>query len=124
MKSGCLTKGCPNPSLQSIEMLPNKEVQLAPISNMVDFAESNEIANLFKDYQWQAKHSDGELILSKMFGCLILKLQLSFEFISENIQHFVVEDIEVETRKGKRKNFGIERGNCVSLIVMNCFYRY
>ena len=53
------------------------------------------------EFEWQATRNDNELILTKLRNCLTLRLELKFEYLQQNVRHYVVEDIEVETKRGK-----------------------
>jgi hypothetical protein len=53
------------------------------------------------EFEWQATRNDNELILTKLRSCLTLRLELKFEYLQQNVRHYVVEDIEVETKRGK-----------------------
>ncbi len=52
------------------------------------------------EFGWSASKNDNELFLTKLCGCLTLKFELNFEYLQQNIRHYMVEDIEVETKRG------------------------
>lgn len=63
--------------------------------------ETGEFYQLALKLNWKVKYQDNELVLSKSDDYLTLKLKLDFEYTHQNIRHYVVEDIEIDTKKGK-----------------------
>ncbi len=77
-----------------------EQLSVAPL--MVNFFdEPNEFNRLLKEFRWEATRRESELTLSKLSRCLTLKFTLSNEFLFQNVRHFVVDDIEVDTEKRK-----------------------
>ena len=77
-----------------------EQLSVAPL--MVNFFdEPNEFNRLLKEFRWEATRRESELTLSKLSRCLTLKFTLSNEFLFQNVRHFVVDDIEVDTEKSK-----------------------
>lgn len=62
-------------------------------------------------FGWTIKLQDNELLLSKVEDYLVLKLKLDFEYCYQNVSHYVIEDIEIDTKKGKL--------NCLILIYVD-----
>ena len=57
---------------------------------------------LLNKFKWRMlKYQENVLVISKKLCCLSLTLHLHNEsYVVQNVNHFLVEDIEVDTRKG------------------------
>ncbi len=62
--------------------------------------ESSEFTELIKKFSWKMEISENEMVLSKTHNYLILRLKLDYEYHYQNVKHYIVEDIEVDTKKG------------------------
>ncbi|XP_057364623.1 uncharacterized protein LOC130685345 [Daphnia carinata] len=61
--------------------------------------DSNEFLLLAKQFNWEVLFFDSLLVFSKIHDYLTLKLKLDAEYTYQNVKHYVVEDIEIDTRK-------------------------
>lgn len=80
--------------------LSQDQLSVAPlVVNLFD--ELYDFNRLIKEFRWEATRRECELTLSRFSRCLTLKFTLSNEFLFQNVRHFVVDDIEVDTEKSK-----------------------
>lgn len=69
------------------------------------FNESNECSLLAKEFNWEVAFFDSLLVFTKIHSYLTLKLKLDAEYTYQNVKHYVVEDIEIDTRKDVDKKW-------------------
>lgn len=62
--------------------------------------ESNEFLLLAKQFNWEVSYFESLVVFTKIHNYLTLKLKLDTEYTEKNVKHYIVEDIEIDTRKG------------------------
>ena len=62
--------------------------------------ESSEFVGLAKKFKWKIEVLENEIFLSKIHHYITVKLKLEYEYNHQNVKHYIVEDIEVDTKKG------------------------
>ena len=69
----------------------------------LDFSSDTCFQHLLQKFNWKLlKHGENEVLsFKKLYCCLSLKLYLHDEYISKNVRHFAIDDIDVDTKKGK-----------------------
>ena len=82
------------------DLTPVNDTPKASISNY--YNESSEFCRVSKLYNWRVLPDEKELFMLKLCNCFTLKLLLSNEYLHHGSRHFVVEEIEVDTKKGWR----------------------
>ena len=65
------------------------------------------------EFGWEVQRKDGELMLTKFFGCVTLRLELNYEFLCHNVKHYYVDEVEFDTKRGTSVQFYTNK--CVAI---------
>ena len=55
---------------------------------------------LAKEFNWKIELFESLLVLSKVKNYLVLKFKLDREYNHQKVKHYIIEDIDIDTRKG------------------------
>lgn len=72
------------------------------MSELEDIPENERswLDQLVLPFNWNLKQNDNEILMSGLHDHLKLKIKLGYEFLDQNVKHFVLQDIKIDIKEG------------------------